>query len=86
MRESMRRTPPELVAAEVQRQTAARLARAQRDVKPLLEPVYRDDIREYMHEMEVSSCPSASRCLVARRIAVMWGATRCGQSGVFPWA
>ena len=55
MRDSLRRTPSELVAAEVLRQSAAQMA----DMQSLLELEYQHDVKSYMFDMEVSAASSA---------------------------
>lgn len=55
LRDAIRRTPVELVSAEVLRQTAAQMLQVEREIQSLLEPDYRDDVKSYMFDMEVSS-------------------------------
>ena len=54
----MRRTPSELVAAEVLRQSAAQFA----DMQSLLELEYQHDVKSYMFDMEVSTVASFPCC------------------------
>lgn len=53
--ESLRRTPPQLVSVEMQRQQQLLVAKGvDRELQQLLELDYRDDVKVYMYEMEVS--------------------------------
>jgi hypothetical protein len=54
LRDSLRRTPPEIVSAEMQRHAAMPMALADREMQNLLELEYREDVKAYMYEMEVS--------------------------------
>lgn len=51
---SLRRTPPQLVSVEMQRQAQLQMGKAEREMQALLEVDYRDDVKLYMYEMEVS--------------------------------
>lgn len=52
--ESLRRTPSELVTSELSQLSPTQCDIATREIQSLLEPDYRDDIKSYMFEMEVS--------------------------------
>lgn len=54
LRDSARRTSPELLAAEVLRQSAAQMVLAERDLQNLLEHEYQSEVKTYMFDMEVS--------------------------------
>lgn len=54
MRDSLRRTPPELLASEVLRHAAATKAAGDKDIQNLLELEYQDEVKTYMFDMEVS--------------------------------
>ena len=54
LRDSARRTSPELLAAEVRRQSAAQMVLAERDLQKLLEHEYQSEVKTYMFDMEVS--------------------------------
>lgn len=53
LRDSLRRTPVELVA-DTLRQSSSKANTAEREMHSLLELEYRDDVKSYMFEMEVS--------------------------------
>lgn len=66
LRDSVRRTPSELVAAEVLRQTAAQMA----DLEPLLELEYQQDVKAYMFDMETRT--TASVDLIDQQPELQW--------------
>lgn len=53
LHDALRRTPAELVAAQVQHQGISALLAAERELQNLLELEYKDDVKTYMTEMEV---------------------------------
>lgn len=54
LRDSLRRTPPELIAVQLERKSTAHRIAAEREMQNLLELEYKEDVRSYMSKMEVS--------------------------------
>jgi hypothetical protein len=52
-RDSVRRTPIELIAVELEKQSTTQLIAVEREMQNLLELEYKDDVKAYMSEMEV---------------------------------
>jgi hypothetical protein len=67
LRDSLRRTPVELVADSL-RQSSSKAITAEREMHSLLELEYRDDVKTYMFEMEVSRyfCVIVNACCGGR--------------------
>lgn len=52
--DSIRRTPSEIISSELSQLSPLQCSVTTREIQNLLEPDYRDDIKAYMFEMEVS--------------------------------
>lgn len=65
--DAIRRTPSELISSELSQLSSAQTETATREIQSLLEPDYRDDIKTYMFEMEVSFFPSSPAVLKKKK-------------------
>ncbi|KDE05370.1 hypothetical protein MVLG_04281 [Microbotryum lychnidis-dioicae p1A1 Lamole] len=70
LRDSIKRTMPELMSAQMQRQQAIPRSLAEQEMQSLLELEYRDDVRSYMHEMQAKTIPSVE--LIEQQPELQW--------------